>query len=311
MNVLSLFDGMAGARLALISAGFPVSNYYASEIDKFAIKVAMKNFPDITQLGPVEAIDKHELPKIDLLIAGSPCQGFSLCGKQLAFDDPRSKLFFQFVYMLDYLKSKNPEVKFLLENVNMKQQYLDIISDCLGVQPICINSALVSAQRRVRYYWTNIEGIEQPQDEKLVIWDILEDKGIPVIKSHGEYQLRPEKSMCIDANYWKGPDNHGQRTIILDCEELGHAFLNGHDFLKRVYSIWGKCPTLTAVCGGNQERKIAIDGRKWRKLTPIECERLQTVPDNYTEGVSNTQRYKMLGNGFNIKTVAHILSYMR
>ena len=302
MNVLSLFDGMSCGQIALERAGLEVDNYFASEIDKYAISIAQKNYPNTKELGDVTSWGKWLLPQVDLVLAGSPCQGFSQAGRGLNFEDPRSKLFFEFVEILNYHKPKY----FLLENVMMKKEYQDVISKYLGVEPVVINSALVSAQNRKRLYWTNLP-ITQPENRGLVIYDILEDKGIPVIKSHGEYQLRPEKAMCIDANYWKGPDNHGQRTIILECEELGHAILNGHDFLKRVYSIWHKCPTLTAVCGGNQERKIAMDGIHWRKLTPIECERLQTVPDNYTEGVSNSQRYKMLGNGWTVDVIAHIL----
>lgn len=303
MNVLSLFDGISCGRVALERAGIPVEKYYRSEIDSYADQIALKNYPDSINLGTVKEWNTWDIEEIDLLIGGSPCQGFSFAGKQLNFDDPRSRLFFEFMEVLRRYRPKY----FLLENVMMKQEYRDVISRFLEVQPIMINSALVSGQLRKRLYWTNIPNISQPKDKGILIADILEDQGVPVIKSHGMYDLRAEKSMCVDANYWKGPDNHGQRTVILECEELGKARLNGHDFLKRVYSIWGKCPTLTAVCGGNQERKIAVDGLKWRKLTPVECERLQTLPDNYTEGVSNTQRYKMLGNGWTVDVIAHIL----
>lgn len=355
MKILSLFDGISAAQVAINKLGVSDYTYYASEIDQHAINVTQNNYPNTIQLGDVTKVKGFD---VDLLIGGSPCQGFSFAGKQLNFNDARSKLFFEYVRLLKECRPKY----FLLENVMMKQEYQNVISELLGVSPIMINSNLVSAQNRKRLYWTNIPNISQPKDRGLLLKDVLEDGSnligrmtgrkinpatgkrddynknieaeqrieprldnksgtlttvqkdnlvlqIPVIKSHGTYQLRPEKAMCIDANYWKGPDNHGQRTIILDCEELGHADINGHDFLKRVYSIWGKSPTLTAVCGGNQERKIAIDNIKWRKLTPIECERLQCFPDNYTQDISNTQRYKALGNSFTVDVIAHILSH--
>ena len=170
MNVLSLFDGMSCGRIALERLGIPIDNYYASEIDKYAIKVSQANYPDIIQVGDVTELDTSTLPKIDLIMGGSPCQGFSFAGKQLAFDDPRSALFFEFVRCVEELKPKY----FLLENVRMKKEYLDVISEYMGVEPIMINSALVSAQNRVRYYWTNIPRIEQPEQRGIVLRDILE-----------------------------------------------------------------------------------------------------------------------------------------
>lgn len=261
MNVLSLFDGISAGQVALERSGIKVDNYFASEIDKYAIKVTMKNYPNTIQLGSVLSLDYSAMPKIDLLIGGSPCQGFSVAGKKLNFDDPRSKLFFEYVKALRTLKPKY----FLLENVMMKQEWQDIISDHVGVQPIKINSSLVSGAVRNRLYWTNIPNIIQPEDKKIIIWDILEDgkKGFPILRSNGHYVLHPEKANCIDANYWKGLDEHRQRTGVIECNELGHAELNGHDFLKRVYDVWAKSPTLTAVCGGNQERKIAINNDEW------------------------------------------------
>lgn len=299
MNVLSLFDGMSCGRIALERAVIPVTNYFASEIDKYAIQISKKNYPDIKHLGDVTQVkvDYH----VDLLIGGSPCQGFSFAGKQLNFEDPRSALFFEYVRILGECRKINPDIKFLLENVNMKKEYQDIISELLGVQPIRINSSLVSAQMRDRLYWTNIRGVEQPIDEEIYLNDILED-------AHSERL----KSFCIDANYWKGASVEqyklkSRRQLVM----VGHAEnINGHDIIKRVYSPEGKSPTLTAVCGGNQEPKVDIGNYKWRKLHPIECERLQTVPDNYTEGVSNTQRYRMLGNGWTVDVIAHILSYL-
>lgn len=307
INVISCFDGISCGRVALQKARIPVNKYYAFEIDKYAIKVSEKNYPDIIHLGDIKNWNFFsQLPKIDLLIGGSPCQGFSIAGDGLNFDDPRSKLFFEFVNILNYQRTKNPKIKFMMENVTMKPKWRDTISSYLGVDPVEINSSLVSAQNRKRLYWANWK-IEQPKDRGIILGDILEDKGIGVIKNLDKWYVRNEKSMCLDANYWKGVDNHGQRTMI----EVGKANLNGHDILKRVYSPMGKSPTLTSHTGGNQEPKISIDERYWRKLTPIECERLQTLPDNYTQGTSNSQRYKCLGNGWTVDVVAGILEQMK
>ena len=171
MNVLSLFDGMSCGQLALERAGIPIDNYFAAEIDKYAIKVTQANFPETVQLGDVTAIDPDSLPDIDILIGGSPCQGFSFAGKQLNFDDPRSKLFWEYVRLLKALKPKY----FLLENVKMKKESMDVITDALGVEPVFINSNLVSAQNRQRYYWTNIPVDKLPDDKGIVLADILED----------------------------------------------------------------------------------------------------------------------------------------
>jgi len=559
MNVLSLFDGMSCGRIALERLGIQVDNYYASEIDKYAIKVSEANYPDIIQVGDVTQLDTSTLPMIDLVMGGSPCQGFSFAGKQLAFDDPRSALFFEFVRCVKELQPKY----FLLENVRMKKEYLDVISEYMGVEPIMINSALVSAQNRVRYYWTNIPNIKQPKQRGIVLRDILEDseswsetppqylKNNLNGKPRGDrVKSTNEKASCLTATMYKGqiqswvkkqnnyPDNvldkmttkdgksfcltaryqgaepknsikKKQRTmipvnknkklpnnisLIYDDEgksykpikvgmniekvkvrkhevdiislqyllremkkesgktnkqiaeetntpitKIEHWFrtdssfaipsddiwfrlkevlgiktdvfdkqimefeyrdgvyeskqrvysengksptitasnkeqyiethnspkqvgtavdINGHDILKRVYSEDGKSPTLNACTGGNREPKVMVDKRKpnqinpskkangvqpymqdrvfhvdgkshaltrefasrtnvgdeqevyWRKLTPLECERLQTVPDNYTNHVSNTQRYKMLGNGWTIEVITHILKNM-
>jgi len=299
MNVLSLFDGMACGRLALEKAGINVDNYFASEIDKYAITIAKKNWPDIIHVGDVQNVKGADLPKIDLLIGGSPCQGFSFAGKQLNFDDPRSKLFFDFVRLKDECKPKY----FLLENVKMKKESQQIITEYMGVDPVEINSALVSAQNRRRLYWSNLP-IEQPEDKGIMLADILQYDEIGIIKSYGKLELRNEKAICLDANYHKGLDNHGQHTGV--CKLAGYADLKGHDYVRRVYDPSRKAPTLNAHSGGNLEPKTTTDYKTWRKLTPLECERLQTVPDNYTSGVSNTQRYKMLGNGWTVDVIAHI-----
>lgn len=299
MNVLSLFDGMSCGQIALDRLGVKVDKYFASEIDKYAIKVAKANYPDTIHLGDVRDVKASDLPEIDLLIGGSPCQGFSFAGKHLNFDDPRSALFFEYVRLLKELKPKY----FLLENVRMKQESQDIISEYLGVQPVAVNSNLVSAQNRYRLYWTNIP-FDIPSDKGIVLKDILE---------HGVTDR--EKSHCIDANYFKGGnlksyfEKHRRQLVFSEdglCH-VGDADLKGHGYNRRVYHPDGKSPSLCAASGGNLEPKIIVDSTSWRKLTPIECERLQTVPDNYTNHVSNTQRYRMLGNGWTVDVITNIL----
>jgi DNA (cytosine-5)-methyltransferase 3A len=369
MNVLSLFDGMSCGRIALDKAGIPVTNYFASEIDKYAIQVAKANYPDTIHIGDVQEVmwpETFEGMKIDLLLGGSPCQGFSMAGKRLNFDDPRSKLFFEYVRILKECKPKY----FLLENVRMKQESQDIISEYLGVQPVAINSSLLSAQNRYRLYWTNIP-FDTPQDLGIKLQDVLED----------DFITDREKSHCIDANYFKGGGmsnlrvyfDKSRRQIVFSKDGLCHvgdADIKGHGYNKRVYHPEGKSPSLCAASGGNLEPKVMVNpasivGRRlqdgvrkdndksvpitqclevhehdksrclstiskdtlisilsqgryedaytkemrplWRKLTPLECERLQTVPDGYTNHVSNSQRYKMLGNGWTVDVVAHIL----
>ena len=286
MNVLSLFDGMSCGRIALERAGVKVDKYFASEVDKYAISIAKKNYPDTIHLGDVrdvwwpESTDGHG---IDLLIGGSPCQGFSFAGQQLNFDDPRSQLFFEYVRILKECKPKY----FLLENVKMKKESEQVITDLLGVEPIEINSNLVSAQNRRRLYWTNLPVAGLPEDKGIVLADILE---------HGLTDR--EKAHCIDANYWKGGNlksyfEKHRRQLVFSEDGLCHAI--------------GKSPTLNVMTGGNIDPKAYVLPYQWRKLTPLECERLQTVPDGYTAGVSNTQRYRMLGNGWTVDVIAHLL----
>ena len=189
INVLSLFDGMSCGQIALDKLGVEVDKYYASEIDKYAMTIAKKNYPNILHIGDVTKVDGTKLDKIDLMIGGSPCQGFSFAGKQLNFNDPRSALYFEFVRLLKETKPKY----FLLENVRMKKEFQAIITKDLGVEPIMINSSLLSAQNRVRLYWTNIPNITQPNDLGIVLKDIIEDGVTDRTKSH-----------CLDANYFKG-----------------------------------------------------------------------------------------------------------
>ena len=314
MNVLSLFDGMSCGQIALQQLGIKADNYYASEIDKYCIQITQKNFPNTIQIGDVCDVKGADLPKIDLIMGGSPCQGFSFAGKQLAFDDPRSKLFFEFVRLVKECQPKY----FLLENVRMKKEFLAIISEHLGVEPVCINSALVSAQNRVRYYWTNIPGIEQPEDRNMVLKDILDNDA-----------EEPMYSNIYGGFGEKKPREHFNKSVTIRANSGGGSIPNVKlkDFeknLEKMTTKEGKAFALTATYNGavawnSIERKqrsmvpvLKDDAQKinWRKLKPTECERLQTVPDNYTEGVSNTQRYKMLGNGWTVDVIAHILKNM-
>ena len=313
MQVLSLFDGMSCGQIALNRIGITPTKYYAAEIDKHAIEVTKDNYLNTIHLGDVTKW--HEWPidwaSIDLIIGGSPCQGFSFAGKQLAFDDPRSKLFFVFLDILSYIKMVNPKVKFMLENVKMKKEYLAVISEKLGVEPVFINSALVSAQNRQRFYWCNW-GFEQPEDKGIMLADILE-VGV----------ADRDKSFCIDANYWKGGNveqyiKKSRRQIAFterrteEAKRIRREFkkLYGKDFSPRrakelVACDDGKMNCLTATYS-LKEHTLIDEKLYYRKLTPIECERLQTVPDNYTDAVSNTQRYRMLGNGWTVDVIAHI-----
>ena len=324
MNVLSLFDGIGCGRVALTRAGVQINQYFSSEIDPYAIKIASKNSPAYCNLGDVrdvaQLVESGALGQIDLLIGGSPCQGFSYAGKQLAFNDPRSTLFFEFVKILNILKQQNPNLKFMLENVKMKEEHKNIITSMLGVQPVRINSALVSAQNRVRDYWCNWT-VSQPADRGIVLRDILEDTGDGLIKDHGEMKLRNDKAMCLDANYHKGADNHGQRTMVFvagldkglrldDGKKLSRNYREG----SRIYSPEGKAATLTAQAKGGEGGYTGLYGESaisYRKLTPIECERLQGLPDDYTAGGSNTRRYCALGNGWQVDTVEHIFREMQ
>lgn len=371
MKVLALFDGMSCGQIALDKLGLFVSEYYASEIDKYAIEITQKNYPNTIQVGDITKLDPNDFKDIDLMLAGSPCQGFSFAGKQLAFDDPRSALFFEFIRLLKAIKPKY----FLLENVRMKQEFIDIISEqvsecypeiTFGIEPILINSSLLSAQSRQRLYWTNIPRIEQPKDKGIVLKDILEtntdEKPVKdTERNQRHYRNTDDKALCMTATMYKGAGNNGMTLVPQRPQQIGTAVdVNGHDILKRVYSPEGKSPTLNTMGGGNREPKVVcgryvgrykVDGVRqdhkgsvagktkqmlelrrdqktnnlstvqkdnvltkdevyWRKLTPLECERLQTVPDNYTEGVSNTQRYKMLGNGWTVDVIAHILKNM-
>lgn len=414
MNVLSLFDGISCGRVAIERVGVKVDKYYASEIDKYAKQISSKNYPDIIQLGDVNNWQNWNIDwsSIDLLIGGgSPCQGFSNAGKGLNFNDPRSALFFVYVDILNHIKIYNPKVMFLLENVKIKKEWVNIISKYLGVEPVEINSSLVSAQNRQRYYWTNIAKIQQPEDRHIYLKDILitintiripeygnEDKSRPLTchysNNFGGWYDRiadpnPNKQqidifaepieLCdyvkrklqefYDINGYipkyfnaynckeikdKNPtltNTCGSQTSSSNCLMIEPIkYLNGKNIqhLMRDFGSKGKIlshkdyktNTLTAsmgMGGGNglyyaekgtsknifevKDKKIIIYGKEYtmdledgwwffRKLTPVECERLQTLPDNYTYGISNSQRYKCLGNGWTCDVIAHIFSFL-
>ena len=372
MIYLELFSGGSVARQSVKELGFPVTKWYSSEINKYAIQIANDNHDDLIHLGSVEGVlDKLVSHKdIDVIFCGSPCQGFSVAGKQLNFEHEQSKLFFTFLDIYKAIYTANPNVKLLFENVKMKKEWEQIIlSKLQEINPKLklhiIDSALVSAQRRVRMYITDIE-FDIPEDRGIILKDIIECGCVD-----------RNKSYCLDANYWKGGNlkmyfEKSRRQLVFGdgCHQVGIADLKGYDIIKRVYSIHGKCPTLTTMQGGHREPKIlcnsaSITGRRldsngvrkdndtslpivqtlevsdsgksrclstltkdtvvsplpkgrypdaygehklhWRKLTVKECCRLQTLPDDYCKSVSNSQGYKMLGNGWNNETIKCIL----
>lgn len=364
MNVLSLFDGMSCGRIALERAGIKVDNYYSSEIDKYAIQVADKNYPQDAdkRLGSVIDLDADYLKTldIDMIIGGSPCQGFSVsgslkgsatkCGKDVTtleqylmlkeegFEfDGQSYLFWEYVRVWKAIQPKY----FFLENVRVTKKWLPMFNEAMGVEPIMINSSLMSAQNRVRFYWTNIPGLEQPQDKGILLRDVLETdidtskykvkpsvfKNIErdhneIIKSNKDFftmkttsgfqdnKVGLRKTPCLRAG--------NSATYILQVKEAtkkGYTEIQDGDCFD--YSV----PNSKTRRGRNMKDKsnclqtsngfMRYEHPTYRKLTPLECERLQTVPDNYTEGVSNSQRYKMLGNGWTVDVIAHIFKGIR
>jgi len=347
--VLSFFDGLSCGQIALIELGIKIKKYYSAEIDKFAITQTEHNFPDTIHLGSVTEVKAKDLDKIDLFIGGSPCQGFSFAGKQLNFEDPRSKLFVEFVRVWKEILKINPNAKFLLENVNMKKIHIKVISDYMGVMPVRINSNLVSAQNRDRLYWTNIQtksygmfeeirvsDIPQPKDRKIFLRDILENesevdkkyilsnnmiKGF-LNKKNGFYnRFNPEginingKCHTLTARYFKqavtdpyvricvamrgrNPNNPNDRSLGAPTEQRLEPKTDG------------KTNCLTSVSKDNLILQFQKD-YKLRRLTPTECARLQTIPDWYIWECSDTQQYKMLGNGWTIEVIKHILSFYK
>ena len=293
MNVLSMFDGMSGGQLSFQRAGLKVDKYYSCEIDKYAQAVTKANFPDTIFLGDVTKVDFSKLTDIDVVIAGSPCQDLSFAGKGKGLEGNRSSLFYK---VIEAIKVCKPEY-FLLENVKMKKEYQDIISSLLKVEPVFINSKDFSAQNRQRLYWTNIP-VRPWTDKGLVLKDILE----PVVDV--KYETRNKNnSYKSQANNSFKPNDKFQSL----CAGT-HGYANGHIESRQL--VFNRCLQV----------KVYVPPLKWRKLTPIECERLQTVPDNYTSKgimddkevkISNTQRYKMLGNGWTIDVIAHIFGSLQ
>jgi DNA-cytosine methyltransferase len=344
MNVLSLFDGMSCGQIALNRLGIKYENYFAAEIDKHAIAVTKANYPNTQHLGDVTKVKGDGLPQIDLLIGGSPCQGFSFAGKQLNFEDPRSKLFFEFVRLLKECKPKY----FLLENVKMKKEYEAVITEHLGVEPVEINSSLVSAQNRKRLYWTNIPDITQPNDKNITWGNVREhgvnaqsyyytEKAMQWLGRVSQKKNKPltvhsdtEKMQMLEASHHKKYSNQRFFGIVdLPNDQQTVAAMRGRylvdgkrqdgkqktEGLTKQYIEFrydGKTNALTTVGKDNivvpftLPNRIPADEFFFRYITPLECERLQTVPDGYTSAVSDTQRYRMLGNGWTVDVIAHI-----
>ena len=368
MKILSLFDWMACWYEALVRAWIKIDKYYASEIDKYAIQIALKNHPDIIEIWDVCNVKWEDYQDIDLLIWGSPCQWFSVAGKMLNFEDPRSKLFFEYVRLLREIKPRY----FLLENVKMKKEWQDIISRELWVEPIEINSSLVSAQNRRRLYRTNIPNVSQPKDKGIMLKDILQEN---VDEKYYYSQERWEKllankyeilkrledveSKCatIVTNWW---GNHEKKIVVSHCPasrefdwqwfrddksptlcardykdpkcalELENNGGGGTLLIKQATKQWyivaNEWDGISLAYPNSTTRRwrvikwksatLTTHGDEWvyskviRKLTPIEYERLQTLPDGYTEWVSDSQRYKMLGNWWTVDVISHIFSFM-
>ncbi|MCK9417311.1 DNA cytosine methyltransferase [Candidatus Dojkabacteria bacterium] len=288
MNVLSLFDGMSCGQIALERAGIKYDNYFASEIDKYAIQVTQKNYPKTIQLGDVTKIKGSDLPQIDLLIGGSPCQGFSIAGKQLNFDDPRSKLFFEYVRLK---KELNPKY-FLFENVRMPDDIADAINNLLNTKRIFIDSRYFTGMIRKRYYWTNID-IDEIPSKNILISDILDndifDKDLDFFLSRTRYKPITSYDGIITIN---PKDNNGKQT-----------WQRG-----RVYDIKGRCPT---ICASLFDLNITKDHKSWRKFTINECEKLQGVPKDYTSIVPKNERGKLLGNGWTVDVITHIFKNIK
>lgn len=313
MNVLSLFDGISCCRVALERANIPVNKYYASEIDKYAITVAQKNYPSTIQLGDVTKWQDWDIDfaSIDIVTAGFPCQAWSVAGKQLGDKDERGALFWTTLDIISHIKKLNPKVIFLLENVKMKREFEEYITyhteQALGsVNKYLINSSLVSAQNRQRYYWTNITGVNQPEDKRVLLRDVLQSN-----ISYGI--LNSEKSLFIlnlasvsnfdrKAFIKEGIKNFDEVEISVPIGSFiytNHLGQNGKLYKEKA---------ATLVCSASAH--CVTNDLQIRKLTPVECERLQTLPDNYTEGISNSQRYKCLGNGWTVDVIAHIFKHI-
>lgn len=392
---LSLFDGMSCLQIAAKELGISPDKYYASEIDQHAIKQTQLNFPDTIQLGSVTEWKTWDIDwsKVSLIGAGSPCQGFSFAGKQLAFDDPRSVLFFVFIDILNHCRKFNPNVKFLLENVDMKREHMNVINNYCGLFAVNINSNRVSAQNRNRWYWSNIRtkqvglfgethtDIPQPKDRGILLKDILEkevaekyylsDKVVQNLEEHK--QRHKEQGHGFGAVFHK-EDGKMQSLKVggKGIDDLICVVMRGREAcltpkrteygkqIRKEYEAGtiteqrkniqqleprtdGKTNTLTSVqkdnlvmqlnerqknnfkngdekantflstsWKGSQANGMTLIGEtRIRRLTPTECARLQTIPDWYKWGCSDTQQYRMLGNGWTVQVIAHILSFLK
>ena len=398
MNILSLFDGMSCGQIALKELGVKIDNYYASEVDKFAIEQTQHNFPDTIQLGCVTKVEVKNLENIDLLIGGSPCQGFSFAGKQLNFDDPRSALFFEFVRLWEDIRAVNPNAKFLLENVNMAKEHMKVITDYLGVFPVRINSNLVSAQNRDRFYWTNIKtkevglfgeihsDISQPVDKGILLKHILQpedevddnyyltNKATNGLLAHRERALQngwgfgaklhqdndkfnalkkggsfKDDIYCVDNNdniiftknyiqydvsgkgyksqqdrayyedgkhgslaFSRADTKNGVALIVKEATQKGYATIEPGECVDLEHpnskTRRGRKMKDESNCLMSAQNSFAryTEHLKLRRLTPIECSRLQTIPEWYEWVVSDSQIYKMLGNGWTVEVIKHI-----
>lgn len=284
-KIFSAFDGIGCGQIAVNREGIEYDEYYSSEIDKLAMQIANRNYPNTIQLGDINIIKGSDLPKIDLMMGGSPCQGFSKAGKQENFNDPRSRLIYEF----GRLYAEIEPTYFLLENVYMKKAYQNIISSLLGVEPICINSNLVSAQNRKRLYWTNIPVVGLPKDKNIYLKDIVEDDVYPVAFT----ERRTEEAKQIRREYRKS-------------QNIDFCPRRAKEIVKRTD---GKFNCLTATFS-NKEHMLELKSGGMRKVSPLECERLQTVPEHYTSGLTDNQRRKLLGNGWTVDVIAFILSFL-
>lgn len=372
MNVLSLFDGMSCGRITLSELGIPVKKYYASEVDKFAIKATMQNFPDTIQLGDVRELEVSRLDKIDLIIGGSPCTNLSMSGKRKGLStkegmevldlqtylelkengfefEGQSYLFWEYIRIYHELIERGDNPKFFLENVEMGKKWESVFNETMGRKGIHINSALVSAQNRRRIYWTDIhDDIPQPEDRGILLRDILEeevdekyflsDKMIECLKGRvktekfSPVQFSPikfpyeQKARTINTRLFKMGDNDNyiqvgnndgstQPCVIIATPNIADITIPNKYIKKNIRSIDDKAHTLLATShkGAMANGMTLVDNGNFRirRLTPTECARLQTVPEWYIwDGISDTQRYKMLGNGWNIETIKHIFKYI-
>lgn len=317
MNILSLFDGISCGRVALERAKIPVKKYYASEIDKYAIQISQSNYPDIIQLGDVTKWKEWDIDwkSIDLLFAGFPCQSWSIAGKQQGDKDERGQLLWVMLDILNFIKTVNPKVKFLFENVRMKKEFLIYINKAIGVEPVCINSTLVSAQNRERMYWTNIEGddnsdllfpnrISQPKDKGILLKDIIEN-GV----------VDKDKSYCIDANYFKGGNSKSyfekkRRQLIFNKPNKIGYFNKGSQG-DRIYSTEGKSVFLNALGGGGgaktglyaiaQRGRNIVDGKRKDKKGVKTKQRFETSYSEKSNTLTSVQKDSLLLDNYQIR----------